>query len=168
MLFQPSKKHREFYECFHKSRDYWYRRNLDSRTVEGVDVAKLNEIVTRHGDDSDEARIEVKGQFPTQGDKQFISREAVDGAVSRELVPDVHAGLIMGIDVARFGDDSTVFTFRRGRDARSIKPVILKSKDNMFVANEAAFWIEELKPDAVACDGQRHGRHRSTSRWATR
>lgn len=148
----PRRNTGEFYECFHKSRDYWYRRNLDSRTVEGVDVAKLNEIVTRHGDDSDEARIEVKGQFPTQGDKQFISREAVDGAVSRELVPDVHAGLIMGIDVARFGDDSTVFTFRRGRDARSIKPVILKSKDNMFVANEAAFWIEELKPDAVACD----------------
>jgi len=67
-------------------------------------------------------------------------------------VPDMHAGLIMGVDVARYGDDTTVIYFRRGRDARTIKPIKLKGKDNMEVANECAYWIEQLKPDAVCVD----------------
>lgn len=148
----PRRNTGEFYECFHKSRDYWLRRNLDSRTVEGTDVAKLNQIVEKHGEDSDEARIEVKGQFPRQGDRQFISREVVEGAAARNIERDDYAGLIMGVDVARYGDDTTVIRFRRGRDARSIPPTKLKSKDNMQVANECAHLIDEYNPDAVCID----------------
>lgn len=148
----PRRNTGEFYECFHKSRDYWYRRNIDSRSVEGTDKNKLQQIIEKHGEDSDEARIEVKGQFPRQGDRQFISREVVEGAAMRELFADEHAGLIMGVDVARFGDDTTVIRFRRGRDARSIKPTKLKGKDNMEVANECAYLIDLHKPDAICVD----------------
>ncbi len=148
----PRRNTGEFYECFHKSRNYWYRRNLDSRSVEGTDKNKLKEIVEKHGADSDEARIEVKGEFPRQGDSQFISREAVEGAAFRDIQPDLYAGLIMGVDVARFGDDTTVIRFRRGRDARSIPATKLKGKDNMAVANECAALIDEHKPDAVCID----------------
>lgn len=148
----PRRNTGEFYECFHKSRNYWHRRNLDSRSVEGTDQNLFKSIIEKHGTDSDEARIEVKGEFPRQGDSQFISREIVEGAADREILPDHHAGLIMGVDVARFGDDTTVIRFRRGRDARSIKPTKLKGKDNMAVANECAALIDEHKPDAVCID----------------
>jgi len=148
----PRRNTGEFYECFHKSRNYWYRRNLDSRTVEGTDKKVLNSIIEKHGNDSDEARIEVKGEFPKQGDRQFISREVVELAAERDTLKDDYAGLVMGIDIARYGDDTTVFWFRRGRDARSIKPIKLKGKDNMQVANEAAFYIDEYGPDAVCID----------------
>lgn len=141
-----------FYECFHKNRDYWFRRNLDSRAVEGSDIAYLNGIVERYGEHSDAARVEVKGEFPSQGDNQFIARDSVEEAAERETLPDHHAGLIMGVDVARFGDDTTVIWFRRGRDARSIPAIKLKGKDNMQVANECAFWIDEHRPDAVCVD----------------
>jgi hypothetical protein len=148
----PRRNTGAFFECFHKSRDYWQLRNLDSRTVEGIDIAFMQEIVDRHGEDSDQARIEVKGEFPRQGDRQFISREVIDGAIAREIEMDHHAGLIMGVDVARFGDDTTVIRFRRGRDAKSIKATKLKGKDNMQVANECAMLIDEHKPDAVCVD----------------
>lgn len=148
----PRRNTGEFYECFHKSKRYWRRRHLDSRSVEGVDVAKLNQIVERHGEDSDEARIEVKGEFPRQGDKQFIARSIVESAKERELAVDAYAPLIMGVDVARFGDDSSVIRFRQGRDARSIKPTKLKGKDNMDVANECANLINYHNPDAVCVD----------------
>lgn len=148
----PRRNEGEFYECFHKSRNYYKRRNLDSRTVEGTDHDMLNQIIEKHGEDSDEARIEVKGEFPRQGDKQFISREIVDGAIDREVLEDKYAALMMGIDVARYGDDATVFYFRRGRDARSIKPVKLKGKDNMEVAREAAYYIDLYNPDAICVD----------------
>lgn len=148
----PRRNTGEFYECFHKSRNYWNRRNLDSRKVEGTDKDYLNRIIEKHGEDSDEARIEVKGLFPRQGDRQFISREIVEAAVERDLEQDHYAALILGVDVARFGDDTTVIGFRRGRDFRSIKSVKLKGKDNMEVAREVAFWIDEVDPDAVCID----------------
>jgi len=148
----PRRNTGEFYECFHKSRKYWRRTNVDSRTVEGTDHNKLNQIVEKHGEDSDEARIEVKGLFPRQGDRQFISREIVEGAIERDVETDHYAPLIMGVDIARFGDDTTVIRFRQGRDARTIPPVTLKGKDNMEVANECSFWIDDLNPDAVCID----------------
>ncbi|TXG77591.1 terminase [Candidatus Dojkabacteria bacterium] len=148
----PRRNTGSFFECFHKNRKYWKRRNLDSRTVEGTDHTYLNQIVEKHGEDSDAARIEVKGQFPKQGDRQFISREIIEQAAERELLRDDHAALIMGVDPARFGDDSTVIRFRQGRDARSIPAIKLKGKDNMEVANECAYLIQKFNPDAVCID----------------
>lgn len=148
----PRRNTGEFFECFHAHRNYWRRRNLDSRTVEGVDVAKLDQIVEKHGEDSDEARIEVKGEFPRQGDKQFISRDIVENALSRELEEDPWAPLIMGVDPARFGDDKTVIRFRQGRNAQVIPPVKLKGADNMEVANRCAELITKYNPDAVCVD----------------
>ena len=148
----PRRNTGAFYECFHKDRDIWLTRNVDSRTIEGIDKQVLQDIITKYGEDSDEARIEVKGEFPRQGDRQFISREVVENAATRTIEPDHFAGLIMGVDIARFGTDSTVIRFRRGRDARSIKPVKLKGKDNMQVANECAALIDEHRPDAVCVD----------------
>jgi len=142
----------EFFECFHKYRDYWKKRNLDSRTVEGTDIDYLNGIVDRYGEDSDEARVEVKGQFPRQGDKQFLSREVVSQAVERETEDDHWAPLMMGVDPARYGDDKTVIRFRQGRNGRVIPPVEMKGADNMEVANQCAYLIHQHNPDAVCID----------------
>jgi hypothetical protein len=148
----PRRNTGEFFECFHRHRNYWRRRNLDSRTVEGTDHTVLQQIVDKYGEDSDEARIEVKGQFPRQGDKQFIARYTIEMAVTRELDPDDWAPLIMGVDPARFGDDCTVIRFRQGRNARIIPPIKLKGADNMQVANTCADLIQRYNPEAVCID----------------
>ena len=148
----PRRNSGAFFECFHKMREFWRRLNIDSRTVEGTDKTVYDKIIAKHGIDSDVVRIEVKGEFPAQGDNQFISRDLVDGAVSRDLEVDNHAGLIMGVDPARFGADSTTIWFRRGRNAREIPPIAMKGKDNMFVANKCAELIDRYKPDAVCVD----------------
>jgi hypothetical protein len=109
-------------------------------------------MVEQYGIDSDTVRVEVLGQFPAQGNKQFISNTLVSGAQARTLEKDPYAPLVMGVDIARYGDDSTVFRFRQGRDARSIAPVRFKNRDNMYVANEIARWIDTVNPDAVNID----------------
>lgn len=148
----PRRNTGAFFECFHRFRKWWRRRNIDSRTVEGTDLEVLNNIVEQYGEDSDEARIEVKGLFPKQGDKQFISRDIVEDAINRAIQKDPWAPLIMGVDPARYGDDDTVIRFRQGRDARSIPPLILKQRDNMEVANICADLIVKFNPDAVCID----------------
>jgi hypothetical protein len=148
----PRRASGSFFECFHRDRAYWNTRNIDSRTVEGTDKKVLQEIVDRYGEDSDEARVEVKGEFPRQGDRQFISRQDIIDATTRELVVDPHAALMMGVDIARFGSDSTVIRFRQGRNARIIPPIKMKGKDNMEVANTIAHLIDTHGPDAVCID----------------
>jgi hypothetical protein len=148
----PRRNIGSFYECFNANRKFWNRRTIDSRTVEGTDRNVYDEIIATHGDDSDEARVEVKGEFPRQGDKQFISRDLIEQAKAREDLVDIGSPLIMGVDPARYGDDSTVIRFRRGRDARSIKPIVLKDRDNMAVASICAELMNEHNPDAVCID----------------
>jgi hypothetical protein len=141
-----------FFECFHKSRKFWRRTQIDARTVEDTDPNLYAQIIEEKGDDSDEARIEVKGQFPKQGDNQFISRSIVDAAIEREIQDDGFAPLIMGVDPARYGDDCTVIRFRQGRNARVIPPLVMSGADNMEVANKCAELIQKYNPDAVAVD----------------
>lgn len=150
----PRKNTGPFFECFHSHRAFWVTRQLDSRTVEGLDTTVYDEIISKNGEDSDTARVEVKGQFPSQGDHQFIGRQLVVDAQQRVLDRyDDHAALVMGVDPARFGDDSTVIRFRRGRDARSAGPTVeMKGLDNMAVANKVADLIETHAPDGVFID----------------
>lgn len=149
----PRRNTGPFFECFHgESRDDWHTRNLDSRTIEENDSKIYDDIIRQFGEDSREAKVEVKGQFPDQGDKQFISRDIVQGAVDREDIDDSWAPLIMGVDPARFGDDVTVIRFRQGRNARILPPVKMKGADNMEVANVCAELISKYNPDAVCID----------------
>lgn len=149
----PRRPSGAFFECFHRNRNTWTRRRkIDSRTVEGTDTAVYDAIIEQYGEDSDEARVEVKGEFPHQGDRQFISRDLVDGARDRTVEPDPAAPLIMGVDPARFGDDKRVIRFRRGRDARSIPAVELPKMSNMQMAYHVAALIDKYSPDAVNID----------------
>ncbi|MBS4046559.1 MAG: terminase [Alphaproteobacteria bacterium] len=141
-----------FYDCFNDDAAFWRKKQIDSRTVEGTDTDNFNRMIEQYGADSDTVRVEVLGMFPKQGDRQFISNQLVVDAQQRELQPDPGAPLIMGIDIARFGGDETVFRWRQGRDGRSIPPFRLKDRDNMVVANAAAEWIDRTNPDAVNID----------------
>lgn len=148
----PRRNTGAFYETFHKNRSRWITKKIDSRTVEGIDHDALQSIIDEYGEDSDEARVEVKGEFPKQGESQFIARDIITGALERETEKDDYAALMMGVDIARFGNDQSVIAFRRGRDARSIKPIKLTQKDNMEVANTVAYYIDKYAPDAVCID----------------
>lgn len=148
----PRRNTGPFFECFNANRDIWRHRNIDARTVEDTDITVYNDIIREFGEDSREAKVEVKGQFPDQGDRQFISRDIVEGAAEREDLDDSWAPLIMGVDPARFGDDVTVIRFRQGRNGRLIAPVKLKGADNMEVANKCAELINKYDPDAICID----------------
>jgi hypothetical protein len=59
----------------------------------------------------------------------------------------------MGVDVARFGDDSTVIRFRKGRDGRSVSPIRLQGLDTQQVAARVAEEYLRYRADAIFVDG---------------
>jgi len=117
----PTRTQGRFFECFNRFRENWLTQQVDSREVSLTDKVQLARWLVDYGEDSDFMRVRVRGQFPRAGTMQFIDGERVTGAMTRLLDPTTDTGLplLMGVDVARFGDDRSVIFMRRGRDARS-------------------------------------------------
>jgi len=142
-----------FFECFHSNRSSWWTRTVDARTVNENDLTLYDSIIEQYGADSDQARVEVYGMFPRQGDQQFISRGEVNDAIERVCDFDVGAPLIMGVDPARFGDDAAVIIFRQGRDAKSIPTQKYMRCSTTELAQYCADAIDRYKPDGVFIEG---------------
>lgn len=152
----PTRNVGRFRECFAGGRFHhrWDNRQIDSRQVSITNKAEIAEWATDYGEDSDFFRVRVRGVFPRAGTTQFISSDVVAAAAHPDRDMDVTLldPLIMGVDVARFGDDKTVFRFRRGRDGRSIKPIKYSGLDTMQVAARVAEAFNLYQPDAIFID----------------
>ena len=146
----PRRNSGYFYETFHGKRDFWMNKIVDARTVEGTDKAVYQSIIDEYGADSSAAHVEVYGQFPNASDDQFISSLVVDEAMSREKYKDLSAPIVIGVDPARFGADSTVIAIRQGRDIIEIKKH--KGDDTMETVGRIIEAIEEYKPALVNID----------------
>ena len=146
----PRRNSGYFYEAFHSKREFWKNRNIDSRQVEGTDKNVYEQIIDEYGADSVQAHVEVYGMFPNASDDQFISVNVVDEAMRRERYKDNTAPIIIGVDPARFGSDSTVIAVRQGRDVIAIKRH--KGDDTMETVGRVIEAIEEYQPALVNID----------------
>jgi hypothetical protein len=151
----PNRPKGRFKECFPGGRfaSAWHSRGVDSRSVSFTDRSELDRWVNEYGEDSDFVRVRVRGVFPRAGSMQFIASDVVDAASLRE--PDVHRHdpLVIGVDVARYGDDASVIYIRKGRDGRSHPPIKLRGVDTMTLAGRVAEVFSELRADAIFVDG---------------
>jgi hypothetical protein len=139
-----------FYEAFNSKREFWKSKIVDARTVEGTDKQVYEQIIAEYGPDSSQAHVEVYGQFPNEGDDQFISIGIVDAAMQRQPYKDESAPIVIGVDPARFGADATVIAVRQGRDI--LKLIRHRGDDTMTVVGHVIDVIEEFKPTLVNID----------------
>ena len=146
----PRRNSGYFFECFNSKRDYWQTDVIDARTVEGTDKAIYDQIIDEYGEDSIQARVEVYGEFPAAGEDQFISPVTVDEAFKRPKYKDATAPIVIGVDPARGGMDSTVIVVRQGRDIVAIKR--FKGDDTMTTVGNVIDAIQEYKPVLTVID----------------
>ncbi len=149
----PTKNSGRFKEIMEgKFRHQWIRRRIDSRTAKRTNKALLASWVEAWGEDSDFVRVRVRGVFPRAGTLQFIPSDLVAAARKREPIYSPYDPLVAGLDVARYGDDSSVLQPRRGRDARTLPVVKWRHLDLMTLASDVALWCAKHKPDALFVD----------------
>jgi hypothetical protein len=146
----PRRNSGYFFECFHGKRDFWNTRQIDSRSVEGTDKNVYEQIIAEYGEDSREARVEVYGQFPSDGDDQFITPKLVDEAMARPKWKDADAPIVLGVDPARTGGDSTVIAVRQGRDLLALHRY--RGDDTMTVVGHVIEAIERYRPALTVID----------------
>lgn len=153
----PTRNSGRFRECFGRYRYRWRGIQVDSRTVSITNKTQFDRWVRDYGEDSDFARVRIRGTFPRVGSVQFISTELVEQAqeASRFNELNVHPfePFLIGVDVARFGDDASVIYCRKGRDARSIAPAVFRGVSTMTLATRAAEAYHQYHADALFVDG---------------
>jgi hypothetical protein len=150
----PTRKSGRFYEnMVGRFRENYIRRFIDSRDVEQTNKELFDQWAKDYGEDSDFFKVRVRGQFPSAGSLQFISTADVEACIGREVYVGPSEPLVMGVDVARFGDDSSVIYMRQGRDAETPGIHIYKQVDSMTLAAEVSRLANDKRPDAILVDG---------------
>lgn len=152
----PTRNSGRFRECFPggKHTASWTTSRVDSRTVRVTNKRQIAKWAATYGEDSDFFRVRVKGEFPRVGAMEFISRDMALAAATRDLMEEhPSVALVLGVDVARFGDDETVLSFRKGRDARTWPAIRLRGLDTMQVAAKVQEQVKAHGVSAVFVDG---------------
>jgi len=149
----PTRNVGRFRECWRRFRSGWKTWSVDSRTAKKANKTQIQKWIEAYGEDSDFIKIRVKGEFPSQSERQFIGSVPVEAAMKRHLNPDEYnwAPVIIGVDPAWWGGDETVIVMRQGRQADILK-VLAKNDDDVFVAGLVAHYEDQYKADAVFID----------------
>ncbi len=151
----PTRNTGRFKECFTGGRfeKVWKSSAIDSRSVSITNRAQIDKWIDAYGEDSDFVRIRVKGQFPRTGNMEFFSAFEIESAMSRDVYSAITDPLAMGVDVARFGKNSSVIYLRKGRDARSIPRKVYNGITTTELATKVFDTNAELRADGLFIDG---------------
>jgi len=105
-----------FYEAFHSNKDLWTRFTFSCLDSPLVTKEYIELMKKEYGEDSDQYRVRVLGEFPSASVQQFIPLELVEAAINRHMHETEYnfAPVILGADVSYFGDDSSCLFLRQG------------------------------------------------------
>ena len=141
-----------FYDCFHKNKKYWKTWSIDSRTCKAANKEYLDRLIEQYGgEDQDQSRVRVRGLFPRTATRQLISTDAVEKCQNHETEGWEYQPKVLGCDIARFGENSSVLIYRQGR--KVWEPIVLPKQDLMQTAHVIAESIKKERPSQVFVDG---------------
>lgn len=141
-------------ELYFSARDKpdWYSACFTVDQTEALDPAEVEDM--RNGGMTVTAFArEMLCDFSASVDNVLLSVNEVEAAAKRHAnEPDYAlAPRIIGVDVARQGDDRSVIFRRQG--IASFTPQVYRGMDGMQLAAQVAVLITEWTPDAVFIDG---------------
>ena len=121
-----------FYETHNLLSDWkaYHISCLDCVASGQVSQEFIKEFARKYGEDSNQYRVRVLGEFPLADDDTVIPMSLIKAAVERDVQEIGKSPEVWGLDVARSGSNSTVLIRRRGL---FVDPEILawQGKDTM-------------------------------------
>ena len=114
LLGNPVRSSGFFYDTHNRLANEWWTRRVSCVDSPRVSEAYVNEMKSRYGEESNAYRIRVLGEFPRSDDDTIIPMELIDLAVQRDVAVSPIAPVVWGLDVARFGSDSSALCKRQG------------------------------------------------------
>lgn len=156
LISNPTQTSGTFYDAFTTKRHLWETIHVSSEDTPNVQTGELiipglatrewvQEKLSEWGEESPLFQVRVRGNFPTQAENTVIGLGLVEAARARHAAQeDAPTGAFtLGVDVARFGDDSTVLQPLFG--TYPLPPRVHAKQDNVEVAGHVMDLVEELR-----------------------
>lgn len=145
------------YRACTRDRPLWWVREItgdpdDPKRSPRVSLQWAREQIQKYGREHPYVLVNVMGQFPPQQSNVLIGVEDCTQAAQRTLSERDYLDevKVLGVDVARFGDDRSTATLRQGRAAFRTK--VWRNLDTMQLAGQVALLLDAHKPDATFID----------------
>jgi hypothetical protein len=140
----------KFVACFGSER--WTTMRVDSREVRITNKDEIEASIAENGgEDSDYVRIRWRGLPPRSSMLEFIGPEDFEKCLTYKAQHYENDAVVLGMDCARFGDDSNVIYRRQGRKVSKLKS--WRGLDTQASALHLVEVCERENPDAVFVDG---------------
>ncbi len=155
LLGNPTRTSGYFYRSHNQNKSKWFTVHVGAKDSSRVSDEFVREMADEWGEDSDEYRVRVLGDFPKQDLNTLIPVGLVEIARSLPYVPLPSAKELWGLDVARFGGDATALV---RRSKLCVNPDIQQwqKRDLMYTANKVhALWKDtpsDQRPDEILVD----------------
>lgn len=145
-----------------RDRERWHVQEItgdpdDPKRAKRISIDWAREMIASYGRDSDIVKVKVLGQFPSQSPDSLLGPDDVTRATRRVYPERAWNGevKVLGVDVARQGDDRSVILLRQGPVV--FRPRILRELDTMQLVGQVSQVIEKHRPDAVFIDSASFG-----------
>jgi len=124
----------------------------DARRSTRVKTEWAAEQIEKYGRDNPWVLVNVFGKFPPGSLNTLIGPDECREAMTRSYRPEDNerAARVLGVDVARFGDDASVIFPRQGLVA--FPPIKLRNADGLQGAGAVARKAADWKADAIFVD----------------
>lgn len=111
MCGNPTRTSGTFYDAFNADRAIYRLHTVSSADSQRTNKQNIESLIRKYGKESNVVLVRVFGEFPNQEDDVFIALSIIEQCTRDlyELPEDcLSPNIIIGVDVARFGDDETV------------------------------------------------------------
>lgn len=147
MCANPTKKSGVFFDAFNKDRELYCCHTVSSADSTRTNKDNIKSLIKKYGADSNVVRVRVYGEFPNDEDDVFFNTSEIYKSLNTEISEDTEKALGLngkakdptkilrvdiGCDVARFGNDKTVITYKVNELCMIYKKI--KGKDTTWTA----------------------------------
>lgn len=145
------------YRACTSERAMWWVKEIsgdpdDPNRAPRVSIDWAREQIAKYGRDNPFVLVNVFGRFPPSSSDTLFGPDTVADAM-RRVIPEAaykQDVKVLGVDVARYGDDRTVIALRQGRVV--FQPKVLRNLDTMQVAGQVALIFDKHRPDGLFVD----------------
>lgn len=146
------------YRACTRERHLWHVVEITSdpdnpKRTPRVSIQWAKDQIDKYGRDNPWVLVNVFGQFPPSSLNSLIGPDEVNAVLGKHIRLDqyAHAARILGVDVARFGDDPSIIFPRQGQ--ATFTPIVLRNATSIHGAGVVATKWNDWSADAAMVDG---------------
>lgn len=132
-----------FAETFGKFSGRWVNLSLSALDSPFVTRDQIEYYEQKYGKNHDLYKVNVLGEFPSGSPEAFLKLSDINAAIARYDLVEASGEFEIGLDVARYGDDSTVLYYRRG--LKVFPPKVLDQNSVPEAAQLVLSTVEEIR-----------------------